>query len=183
MGGQAAGVDMGKLHHGGPGEAAERALVKEAVGALRGAFRDRRSAAGIRRPISSMRTLDLVAEAGLDYVADRINDDMPYPVTTSAGPLTAMPLAWDLSDQRRRCSSSTWIPANSSSRCCAFGDALCRSGTHRRRPRADPHHHAVLMGQPHRIRALGLLLDRILDHAGVWPATGAEIVDAWRAGA
>lgn len=38
-----------------------------------------------------------------------------------------------------------------------------------------------LMGQPHRIRALGSLLDRILDHAGVWPATGAEIVDAWRA--
>ena len=38
-----------------------------------------------------------------------------------------------------------------------------------------------LMGQPHRVRALGALLDRILEHAEVWPATGAEIVDAWRA--
>ena len=25
-----------------------------------------------------MRTLDLVAEAGLDYVTDWVNDDMPY---------------------------------------------------------------------------------------------------------
>jgi hypothetical protein len=25
------------------------------------------------------------------------------------------------------------------------------------------------------------MLDRILEHAGVWPATGAEIVDAWQA--
>ena len=38
-----------------------------------------------------------------------------------------------------------------------------------------------LMGQPHRIRALGALLDRLLEPAGVWPATGAEIVDAWQA--
>jgi len=37
------------------------------------------------------------------------------------------------------------------------------------------------MGQPHRIRALAAMLDRILEHAGVWPATGAEIVDAWKA--
>jgi len=25
------------------------------------------------------------------------------------------------------------------------------------------------------------VLDRILEHVRVWPATGAEIVDAWRA--
>ena len=34
----AAGLDMGHLHHGGLAEAEERALVKQAVGALRGAF-------------------------------------------------------------------------------------------------------------------------------------------------
>ena len=31
--------------------------------------------------------------------------------------------------------------------------------------------------------ALAVLPDRSLEHAGVWPATGAEIVDAWRASA
>jgi peptidoglycan/xylan/chitin deacetylase (PgdA/CDA1 family) len=40
-----------------------------------------------------------------------------------------------------------------------------------------------LMGQPHRIRALGELLDHLLSRDGVWPATGAEIVDVWRASA
>ena len=38
---------------------------------------------------------DGVAAAGLDYVADWINDDMPYEVATRGGPLTALPLAWD----------------------------------------------------------------------------------------
>jgi hypothetical protein len=37
------------------------------------------------------------------------------------------------------------------------------------------------MGQPHRVRALGELLDRLMEPVGVWAATGAEIVDAWRA--
>ena len=96
----AAGLDMGHLHHGGLSEAEERALVKQAVGALRGAFASKIRGWHSPAHSESMRTLDLVAEAGLDYVTDWINDDMPYPVTTSAGALTAMPLAWDMSDQR-----------------------------------------------------------------------------------
>ena len=38
-----------------------------------------------------------------------------------------------------------------------------------------------LMGQPHRIRAFGAMLDAILARGGVWSATGAEIAAAWRA--
>jgi len=41
--------------------------------------------------------------------------------------------------------------------------------------------HPFIMGQPHRIGALSEALDYILGHSGVWCATGAEIVDAWRA--
>jgi hypothetical protein len=41
--------------------------------------------------------------------------------------------------------------------------------------------HHFIMGQPHRIGALSEALDYILGHSGVWCATGAEIVDAWRA--
>src|SRR6185503_4244906 len=60
----AAGVDMSRLHHGGLAEAEERALVTEAVGTLRGAFRSK--VRGWHSPAhsESMRTLDLVAEAG-----------------------------------------------------------------------------------------------------------------------
>ena len=130
-----------------------------------------------------MRTLDLVAEAGLDYVTDWINDDMPYSVVTSGGKLTAMPLDWDMSDQR-----------------LLFGQHMATEDFTDQVKRAFATLHAEsaatgsgrilsltltpwLMGQPHRIRALGELLDHLLAQEGVWPATGSDIVDAWRSSA
>jgi allantoinase len=92
----AAGLDMGRLHHGGIEESMERRQLQQAVATLRSAFGA--DARGWHSPgfSQSVRTLDLIAEAGLDYVADWANDDMPYAVTTSVGPLTAIPLAFDL---------------------------------------------------------------------------------------
>ena len=176
----AAGVDMGKLHHGGLPEADERALVEQAVADLRSAFGS--NIRGWHSPAhsESMRTLDLVAEAGLDYVADWINDDMPYSMTTPAGDLTALPLAWDLSDQRllfqQHMDTSEFVEQVLRAFETLYAEAADGAGrvlTVTLTP--------WLMGQPHRIRALGQMLDHILDHAGVWPATGAEIVDAWKA--
>jgi len=178
----AAGMDMGKLHHGGLPEAEERALVQEAVGVLREAFGP--AVRGWHSPAhsQSMRTLDLVAEAGLDYVADWVNDDMPYPVGTAAGPLTAMPLAWDLSDQRllfqQHMATEDFTDQAFRAFQTLYAEAAATGGGRILTLTLTP----WVMGQPHRIRALGTLLDRLLAHAGVWPATGAEIVDAWRAG-
>ena len=47
----------------------------------------------------SPNTLTLLAEQGFTYVTDWANDDMPYRVTTPAGRLCAMPLAYELSDR------------------------------------------------------------------------------------
>ena len=41
--------------------------------------------------------------------------------------------------------------------------------------------HPWLIGVPHRIAALETILDRITRHAGVWSATGADILEAFRA--
>jgi peptidoglycan/xylan/chitin deacetylase (PgdA/CDA1 family) len=178
----AAGVDMGRLHHGGLAESEERALVQEAVGILREAFGP--AVRGWHSPAhsQSLRTLDLVAEAGLDYVADWVNDDMPYHVSTSAGPLTAMPLAWDLSDQRllfqQHMATEDFTDQAFRAFQTLYAEAAATGGGRILTLTLTP----WVMGQPHRIRALGILLDRLLAHAGVWPATGAEIVDAWRAG-
>jgi hypothetical protein len=38
-----------------------------------------------------------------------------------------------------------------------------------------------LMGQPHRIRAFGAMLDAILAKGSVWNANGAQIAESWRA--
>jgi peptidoglycan/xylan/chitin deacetylase (PgdA/CDA1 family) len=177
----AAGVDMGHLHHGGLPEGEERALVKKAVDALRGAFASKIRGWHSPAHSESMRTLDLVAEAGLDYVADWINDDMPYPVTTSAGRLTAMPLAWDLSDQRllfqQHMDTAEFVEQVLRAFKTLYAESA-RTGSGRILTLTIT---PWLMGQPHRIRALAVVLDRILEHVGVWPATGAEIVDAWRA--
>ena len=37
-----------------------------------------------------------------------------------------------------------------------------------------------VIGYPHRIRALERILSAILKSAAVWPATGAEIIDAFK---
>jgi peptidoglycan/xylan/chitin deacetylase (PgdA/CDA1 family) len=175
----AAGVDMGRLHHGGLGEAEEHALVKQAVGDLRGAFASK--VRGWHSPAhsQSMRTFDLVAEQGLDYVTDWINDDMPYAVTTSAGTLTAMPLAWDLSDLhllfQQHMDTAEFVEQVRRAFATLYAEAA-RTGSGRILTLTI---HPWLMGQPHRIRALADLLDHLLAHAGVWPATGGEIVDAW----
>ncbi|MCB2028462.1 MAG: polysaccharide deacetylase, partial [Rhodoferax sp.] len=41
--------------------------------------------------------------------------------------------------------------------------------------------HPWVIGQPYRIRALEEALAHIMGHAGVWAATGSEILDAWTA--
>jgi peptidoglycan/xylan/chitin deacetylase (PgdA/CDA1 family) len=176
----AAGVDMGKLHHSGLSEATERAQVAQAVTDLRGAFGTKIRGWHSPAHSQSMRTLDLVAAAGLDWVADWINDDMPYSVATKNGPLTAMPLAWDLSDQRllfqQHMDTSEFVEQVLRAFRTLYAEAASKGGrvlTLTITP--------WVMGQPHRVRALGALLDRLLEPAGVWPATGAEIVDAWRA--
>ena len=40
--------------------------------------------------------------------------------------------------------------------------------------------HPWVIGQPYRIGALEAALAHIMGHQGVWAATGAQIVDAWR---
>jgi hypothetical protein len=42
--------------------------------------------------------------------------------------------------------------------------------------------HPWAIGQPYRIGALEEALAHIMSHPGVWAATGAVILDAWRAG-
>ena len=39
--------------------------------------------------------------------------------------------------------------------------------------------HPWIIGQPHRIKALERALAYIMEKDGVWPATGAEILEAW----
>ncbi|PZW45805.1 polysaccharide deacetylase [Humitalea rosea] len=177
----AAGLDMGHLHHEGVPEAAERATVQEAVAILRGRFGA--AVRGWHSPAysESSRTLDLVAEAGLDYTTGWINDDMPYAMATAAGGITAMPLPHDLSDLRmlfqQNLATEDFCAAVLAAHTVLDAEAEATGGGRVLTLVLTP----WLMGQPHRIRALGVMLDALLARGSLWPATGAEILDAWRA--
>ncbi|GGJ27702.1 polysaccharide deacetylase family protein [Neoroseomonas lacus] len=175
-----AGLDMGHLHHGGVAEADERAWIDEARSLLHGHFGD--TVTGWHSPAhsESARTPDLVAGAGFTWTSGWANDDMPYAFATAAGTLTAMPLSQDLSDQRmllqQHMATEDFTAAILAAHATLDAEARATGGGRVLTLSVTP----WLMGQPHRIRAFGAMLDAILAHGGVWSATGSAIADAWR---
>jgi peptidoglycan/xylan/chitin deacetylase (PgdA/CDA1 family) len=120
-------------------------------------------------------TPDLLAEAGIEYVADWVFDDQPVPVHTRSGRLISVPYTVEVNDlvinaaQQRRSSDILRRGRDQF-------DRLYREGAVIPRVMAiaiHPH----LTGAPHRIRYLEALYDHILGHDGVVPWTGAQILD------
>lgn len=94
------GWDMATPHYGGMDMSEEQAIVARTLDALNAT-----APARIRGWLSpgksqSESTPELIAKAGLDYMCDWPNDDMPYEFRTDAGPLIAMPHSDDIDDQR-----------------------------------------------------------------------------------
>ena len=123
-------------------------------------------------------TIDLLAEAGIEYVADWVLDDQPVPISTRAGQIIAMPYTVEVNDvvmfavQKH---SSTELLR----RGCDQFDRLWDEGQRRARVMAISVH-PYLTGVPHRIRYLEALYDHILSHSGVLMCTGGEILDLYR---
>jgi allantoinase len=176
----ASGVNMARLHHGGLARADEDALVGETATTLREASAGQ-VVRGWHSPAysASMHTLELVAAHGFDYVADWINDDLPYPMTTKAGPLHSLPGGFEWSDakiliQNDRAIEDYEAQVTSAMRLLE-GEATAEGGRVLPLPL-----HPWVIGQPHRIRGLERVLGTILSSPVVWPATGSEILDAYR---
>jgi peptidoglycan/xylan/chitin deacetylase (PgdA/CDA1 family) len=175
------GLDMDHLHHGGLAEAEEREWITRTLALLRQA--SGQPVTGWLSPAKSesFNTPDLLAEAGVEYVCDWVNDDLPYAMRTRAGALHAMPHPVDMDDY-------TILVQNHHTE-DDFRDALIdqfdmlyrESSPESGRVMAISLHPWVI-GQPYRIGALEEALDHMLQHAGVWSATGSQILSAWRAG-
>jgi peptidoglycan/xylan/chitin deacetylase (PgdA/CDA1 family) len=175
------GLDMDHLHHGGLAEAEEREWIARTLALLRHA--SGQPVTGWLSPAKSesFNTPDLLAEAGVEYVCDWVNDDLPYAMRTQTGALHAMPHPVDMDDY-------TILVQNHHTE-DDFRDALIdqfdmlyrESSPESGRVMAISLHPWVI-GQPYRIGALEEALDHMLQHAGVWSATGSQILSAWRAG-
>ena len=125
-------------------------------------------------------TPEILKGEGFDYVADWVNDDLPYTIETAAGPLVSVPYSVELNDlpmmvlQHRP--SAEWLI-----RCRDTFDRLYAEGADRPRVMAMAVHPYV-SGVPHRIAAFEAVYDYIAQHNDVWMATGDEICD-WYLGA
>lgn len=174
------GLDMDHLHVEGLPLAEERRLVEETLAILRrvGGQRIRGWLSPARS--ESFATLDLVAAAGIDYVCDWVNDDMPYAMQTASRILHAMPLANDIEDYtiliQNRHSEDEFTQ-----QICDQFDLLHREAASQGGRILALALHPWVIGQPYRIGALERALDHIMESGEVWAATAAEILDAFTA--
>ena len=174
------GLDMDHLHHGGLAVDDEKKLIDTTLDILRKA-----SGQAVRGWLSpakseSAATLDLLGAAGLDYVCDWVNDDMPYAMRTASGPIHAMPHPIDIDDHTILVQNHHTEDDFRDQLCDQFDLLYKESATAGGRIMAISLHPWVI-GQPYRMRALEEALAHIMRHPGVWAATGGEILDAWKA--
>lgn len=172
------GWNMDHLHYGGQPLEEEAELVKRSVDTLR-----RVTGQPVRGWLSpakhqSFNTLDLLAENGLEYCADWVNDDLPYACATHTGHLTMMPLATEIEDQfvmsQNLHSEDSWATQVKD----AF-DFLLEESREQGGRLFALNLHPWLVGQPHRIACLEDVLAHISGHADVWQAPAGEILDAF----
>ena len=121
-------------------------------------------------------TPDLLKESGVEYVADWVNDDLPYRFNNG---LYSIPYSIELNDmplfnnpsisiddfKRRICDSFDVLYAEGATNGRVLGIAL----------------HPFLIGAAHRIKYLDEALQYIAGHDKVWFATGDEIIKAYQA--
>jgi peptidoglycan/xylan/chitin deacetylase (PgdA/CDA1 family) len=125
-------------------------------------------------------TLDILADEGVDYVCDWVNDDQPYQMTLETGKkIFAIPYSQDIND----------IPAFERQHRTAeeFRDMICRQFDTLYAEGAQSGRamsiclHPYLTGRAYRIHALDQALAYITSHKDVWLATGSEIIAAYKA--
>jgi peptidoglycan/xylan/chitin deacetylase (PgdA/CDA1 family) len=124
-------------------------------------------------------TIDLLAEAGIEYVADWVLDEQPVPIATRAGTIVSVPYTVEINDV-----VISAVQQQPSDEILRRGrdqfDRLYLDGARSARVMAISIH-PYLTGVPHRIRYLDALYDHILGHEGVVMWTGAQILDWYRA--
>lgn len=123
-------------------------------------------------------TLDLLREAGIEYVADWVIDDLPQSIGTPFGDITTIPYTVETNDitvyalQQHR--SDEFLTRGRDQ-----FDRLYEEGAENARVMAISIH-PYITGVPHRIKYLEALLDYVAGHEGVVFMTASQIGDWYR---
>lgn len=123
-------------------------------------------------------TPDLLAEAGIEYTANWVNDEQPYPMRVKQGSLVSLPYAIEIND------IPAFLDLKQSGEQFATMirdtfDVLHEDAAGSARVMAISIH-PFLIGHPHRSRPFERALQYIKDRGDVWFATGSEILDWYK---
>jgi hypothetical protein len=123
-------------------------------------------------------TIDHLAEAGIEYVADWVLDDQPVYVSTAHGPIVSVPYTVEINDI-----VMMLIQHHPAEKLLHRGrehfDRLYEDSLASPRVMAISVH-PYISGVPHRIRYLAELYRYVLGKKGVVHWTGGEILDWYR---
>jgi peptidoglycan/xylan/chitin deacetylase (PgdA/CDA1 family) len=126
----------------------------------------------------STRTPRVLAACGMRYVCDWVNDEQPYAFKVLQGELYALPMTLPLDDVNALWDRRIDIDRYREMIKETFDTLYDEGATNGRL--LVLHLHPWLMGQPFRTGYLDAALSHIMQHQGVWAATGSEIIDWYR---
>lgn len=171
-------TDMNGTIASGLAEDEERALISTSLDALERASGTRpRGWLSIARS-QSFNTPRLLVEAGVDYMCDWVNDELPYRMTTESGGIVNLPLNHELSDRQIINVQQQSVDSYAQQMRDAYGRLADEAATHGGRM-LPLHLTPYIMGLPYRIDAFEALVRWISEQPGAWFATGSAILDGW----
>jgi allantoinase len=162
----------------GQSEAEERALIKDVVTTITKSVG--KAPRGWLSPALSetVRTLDILAENGIEYVGNWVNDDQPYPMRVKKGSMIAMPYSVEINDIPALLDLHQ-SPETFGQMICDQFDVLYEDGAQTGRVMAICLH-PFLVGYPHRSKYFAKALHHITSRQEVWLTTGSAIVDWYK---
>jgi peptidoglycan/xylan/chitin deacetylase (PgdA/CDA1 family) len=123
----------------------------------------------------TVHTLDLLAEAGVEYVGNWVNDEQPYKMRVRNGTMVSMPYSAELNDIPALLGLHQ-SPERFGRMICDQFDVLYEDGAATGRVMSICLH-PFLIGHPHRSKYFDAALKHITSRQEVWLAKGSEILD------
>jgi len=162
-----------------PSESDERSIIRKTIDAIK--LKTGQPPRGWLGPglAETFDTPDILAEEGIEYVADWVNDDLPYPMKVKKGSLYSIPYTLELNDgpifmgQHHR-SPEIFLRARD------YFDTLYSEAEKGARVMAIAVH-PFITGVPHRSKYFDDIFIYMKRHTGVAFMTGSEILDWYKA--
>jgi len=126
----------------------------------------------------TLNTLDILAENGIEYVGDWVNDEQPYPLQVRRGHMFSMPYSQELNDIPALLGLHQ-SPERFGQMICDQFDVLYEDGAKTGRVMSICLH-PFIIGHPHRAKYFAKALAHITSRQEVWLATGSEIIDWYK---